>query len=470
MVGIDLRLKLALATSKALTGGIRRLGRGGGTAFPGMVANRIDPRILEKLAGQLPHGVAIVAGTNGKTTSSRMLANVLQASGHRVVHNRSGSNLVRGISGAFAEEASIWGGCPPDIGVIEADENALPDVIRQTNPRLILLLNLFRDQLDRYGELETITRLWAPAIASLPADTTLVVNADDPNLAALAETSNARVVTFGLETEGHELPELPHAADAAFCRRCETRFDYDAIYVSHLGHYHCPNCGYRRPDLDVAATSIDFEGMERLRLGFRVDKTPYEVDVALPGLYNAYNALGVVAASHALGIPPETIAGALGTFEAAFGRLEKINYRGRHLTLALSKNPVGFNEVLRMLTTEPVTSPVIVGINDLYADGTDISWLWDVDFETLASEPHTGMILPAGIRGDDLAVRMKYAGLPAGRLDTSLLDLSFAEVVRKLPEIIAEGEQVFVLLTYTAMLQLRRALADAGVTTEFWKQ
>ncbi len=470
MTGIDLRLKVALATSKVLTGGIRRLGRGGGTAFPGMVANRIDPRILEKLASQLPQGVVVVAGTNGKTTSSRMLANVLRASGHKVVHNRSGSNLVRGISGAFAQQASIWGGCPPDIGVIEADENALPDVIRQTNPRLILLLNLFRDQLDRYGELETITRLWAPAIASLSPETTLVINADDPNLAALAEQTSARVVTFGLETPGHELPELPHAADAAFCRRCETRFEYHAIYVSHLGHYHCPNCGYRRPVLDIAATSIEFQGMERLNLGLRVGEDSHEIDVALPGLYNAYNALGVVAASHALDIAPDTIATALGAFEAAFGRLEKINHRGRYLTLALSKNPVGFNEVLRMLTAEPVTGPVIIGINDLYADGTDISWLWDVDFEALAGEPHTGTILPAGIRGDDLAVRMKYAGLPEARLDGRLLDLSFAEVVRKLPEIIPEGEKVFVLLTYTAMLQLRRALADVGATAEFWKQ
>ncbi|HEX2283152.1 MAG TPA: Mur ligase family protein, partial [Thermomicrobiales bacterium] len=244
-MGIDLRLKLALATSKTLTGSIRRLGRGGGTAFPGLVATRIDPHILSKLSARLRQGAVIVAGTNGKTTTSRMLANVLQASGLEVVHNRSGSNLVRGISGAFAEHASLSGSAPADIGVIESDENALPDVIRQTNPRCLLLLNLFRDQLDRYGELETVASLWSPAVASLSDDAMLVVNADDPNLAALAESTRARVVTFGLETEGHELPELPHAADAAFCRRCGARFEYDAIYVSHLGAYHCPNCDYR---------------------------------------------------------------------------------------------------------------------------------------------------------------------------------------------------------------------------------
>ena len=171
-----------------------------------------------------------------------------------------------------------------------------------------------------------------------------------------------------------------------------------------------------------------------------------------------------------LDIPAETIAGSLQTFEAAFGRLEKIEYEGRYLTLALSKNPVGFNEVLRMLTVEPVTGPVIIGINDLYADGRDVSWLWDVDFEALAQDGHSGTIFPAGIRGEDLAVRMKYAGLPDDRLDLSMLNLSFAEAVRRLPDLIPSGEKVFVLLTYTAMLQLRRALAERGAAPDFWNQ
>jgi lipid II isoglutaminyl synthase (glutamine-hydrolysing) len=471
-VVIDLRLKLALATSKTLTSGIRRLGRGGGTAFPGLVATRIDPRLLEKLSSRLPMGAVVVAGTNGKTTTSRMLANVFQADGLEVVHNRSGSNLVRGISGAFAQQASFGGDRQADIGVIESDENALPDVIRQTRPRCLLLLNLFRDQLDRYGELETIARHWAPAIRALPKDGVLVVNADDPNLAALAEDAPGRVVTFGLQTEGHELPELPHAADAAFCRRCGARFNYDAIYLSHLGAYRCPNCDNRRPCLDVAARRIDFEGMERLRLRVRLNghDTELDLDVALPGLYNAYNALGVVAVATALEVDTGAVIGALRSFEAAFGRLEKVEYQGRQLTLALSKNPVGFNEVLRMLTVEPVTGPVIVGINDLYADGRDVSWLWDVDFEALADERHTGTILPAGIRGEDLAVRMKYAGLPAERLDLRLLNLPFPQLLRKLPDVVPPGEKVFVLLTYTAMLQLRRGLAEHGAIPQFWKQ
>lgn len=471
-MAVDLRLNAAIATSKALTRAIRRVGRGGGTAFPGLIATRIDPDILVKLSSRLSGGVTVVAGTNGKTTTSRMLASVLRESGLQVVHNRSGSNLVRGISGAFAAETSFGRGPRADTGVLESDENALPEVIRQTNPRCLLLLNLFRDQLDRYGELETVAKHWAPAVADLDSDATLVVNADDPNLAALAENTPARVVTFGLETEGHGLPELPHAADSAVCRRCESRFEYDAIYVSHLGAYRCPNCGYHRPALNVAAREISFQGMERLRMTVRRDGHggDLRLDVALPGLYNAYNALAVVAAATVLEIDSATIATSLHSFEAAFGRLEKIDYEGLNLTLALSKNPVGFNEVLRMLTAEPVDGPVIIGINDLDADGRDVSWLWDVDFETLAQGPNSGAVFAAGIRGDDLAVRMKYAGLPGDRLDLSLLGLSFPEVLDKLPQIIARGEHVFVLLTYTAMLQLRRALAERGAAPQFWRQ
>lgn len=471
-MAVDLRLILAIAASKTLTGTIRRIGRGGGTAFPGLVATRIDPDMLGKLSTRLAEGVTVVAGTNGKTTTSRMLAGVYQASGLRVVHNRSGSNLVRGISGAFAEQSSLAGDPAADIAVVESDENALPDVIRQTEPRCLILLNLFRDQLDRYGELETIAQHWTPAIAALDSEATLIVNADDPNLAALAEGTKARVITFGLQTEGHELPELPHAADAAVCRRCGTRFDYDAIYVSHLGAYRCPNCGNSRPELDVAATEITFKGMDRLsmKVAMAGQADDLTLDVALPGLYNAYNALAVVAAAMARDIDSSTLAGALRSFETAFGRLEKIDYQGLHLTLALSKNPVGFNEVLRMLTTRPVSGPVVIGINDLDADGRDVSWLWDVDFETLVEDQHSGTVFAAGLRGDDLAVRMKYAGLSGERLDLSLLGLSFEDVLDRLPTRVPPGEHVFILLTYTAMLQLRRALAERGAAPQFWQQ
>jgi UDP-N-acetylmuramyl tripeptide synthase len=471
----EARLLAAMATSKALTTGLRLSRRGGGTALPGLVANRIDPDLLDKLARRLPAGSVVVAGTNGKTTTSRMLAGMLEGAGRRVVHNRSGSNLVRGVSAAFAEQMTLFGPGGAELGVIEADENAFPDIVRRVDPRVVVLLNLFRDQLDRYGELEAVASHWRGAIRELPRDTTLVVNADDPNLAALAAETDAKVVAFGLRGTGYELPELPHASDAAICRVCESPLVYDALYLSHLGDYHCPNCGNRRPSLDFVARDIRIEGTERLRMIVRDERDGHEAheihaEVALPGLYNAYNALAAVAGARVLGVGFRPILETLRAFRAAFGRLERVDYAGRSLTLALAKNPVGFNEVLRTITAAPLTGPLAVGINDLDADGRDVSWLWDVDFEVLEDERHTGTILAIGIRGHDLAVRLKYAGVPETRIDARAAGQPLAAALDHVIAATSEGDRVFLLLTYTALLQLRQSLADRGAVAEFWEQ
>jgi UDP-N-acetylmuramyl tripeptide synthase len=464
----------ATATSKLLTTGIRRIGRGGGTALPGVVANYVDPRLLDKLAQRLPAGAVVVAGTNGKTTTSRMLASMLEAAGRAIVHNRSGSNLVRGISAAFAEQMSLRGS-GADIGVIETDENAFPDVVRRVRPRVILLLNLFRDQLDRYGELETIANRWRTVIRELGPETTLIVNADDPNLAALASDTRARVVTFGLVDSGYTLPELPHASDAAICRICESPLVYDALFVSHLGAWRCPSCGNRRPELDFTASDITLRGAERTSLLIHdrresTDALTLTIELALPGLYNVYNALAATAAARVLGLAEQPILQTLAQFEAAFGRLERVEYRGRHLTLALSKNPVGFNEVLRMIAVEPVNDPLVIAINDLDADGRDVSWLWDVDFEVLANPQSIGIIFAAGIRGHDLAVRLKYAGVPDDRNDARAAGLPLSDALDTIVSATPEHASIFLLLTYTALLQLRQALADRGAVEDFWKQ
>ncbi len=472
---IDPRLMAATTTSKLLTPGIRRLGRGGGTALPGLVAGYLDPRMLDKLAGRLPAGTIVVAGTNGKTTTSRMLAGMLAESGRIVAHNRSGSNLVRGISAAFAEQMPLLGDGGPEIGVIESDENALPDVLRRAKPRVVVLLNLFRDQLDRYGELETIARHWREALRDLDPTTLLVVNADDPNLAALASDCPATVVSFGLVGSTSTLSSLPHASDAAVCRVCEAPLVYDALFLSHLGDWRCPSCGNRRPPLDLSASDIRLDGMRGLSMQVH-DARPGRVardlafDVALPGLYNAYNALAAIAAARVLGLESEPIARALSGFEAAFGRLERVSYRGRQMTLALSKNPTGFDEVLRTITVDPLVSPLVIAINDLDADGRDVSWLWDVDFEVLAEPRHRATFIVAGLRGYDLAVRLKYAGIAADRIDAQTAGRPLDETLDLIVDATPEGASVFLLLTYTALLQLRQALADRGVVEEFWAQ
>lgn len=465
----DARRTLAVLTSRAATVGIRLARRGGGTALPGQLALRVDPELLSKLASQLSSGAVVVAGTNGKTTTSRMLADILTRQGLRVAHNRSGSNLARGVTAALAAQLPLRGAA--DIGVIEADENALPEIVRRVQPRVLLLLNLFRDQLDRYGELETVADRWLSVVERLPADTLLVINADDPNLAGIAEQSPARVVRFGLDMDGMTLPELPHAADAAYCRRCGARLTYDAIYLSHLGEYRCPTCDLQRPPLDVTLTKTEASGPKRQRLTIASDGAGEErIELALPGLYNAYNALAAFAVAQALGVDSAHVAAELASFAPAFGRFERVRLGRLRLTLTLAKNPVGFNEVIRTISEAGFDGPIVIAINDLDADGRDVSWLWDVDFERLAERASPAPIIAAGLRGHDLAVRMKYAGIASDRLWTEAAGRPLVELPDLLIERLTLGEEVFVLTTYTALLQFRKALSERGAVAAFWDQ
>lgn len=466
----DPRLVAALAAAKVAAAGIRRAGRGGGTAAPGLVADWIDPALLTKLSAKLERGAVVVAGTNGKTTTSRMIADILEADGARVVHNRSGSNLVRGVAAAFSEQAKLFGGPGGDVAVIETDEAAFPEIVRLVKPRVILLNNLFRDQLDRYGELNTIATRWGAAIARLPASTTLVVNADDPSLAEITRDVVAPRRTFGLAENRYRLEKLPHAADSAVCRRCGADLHYDALYVSHLGDWRCPCCSAARPALDVAGSDVELDGVEALkvRVSGGIDGAPLDLAAGVPGLYNVYNVIAAAAVARAFDVPDRTIAWALQQFKAAFGRIERVTVDGRTLTLALVKNPVGFNEVLRMLTaaTGALTVPALIAINDLHADGRDVSWLWDVDFELLAAGD--APVSTTGIRGPDMANRLKYAGVATERITSLPGDLRVAlnEFVASIPE----GAVGYVMPTYTAMLELRSILADMGAVERFWEQ
>lgn len=466
---LDPRLSVALAASKATAAGIRRLGRGGGTSAPGLVAERIDPRILTKLTRRLDGGTIVVAGTNGKTTISRMIADILAAAGYAVVHNRSGSNLVRGVTSAFIASANVLGDPRGEFGVIEADEAALPAIIRLTRPRLILLNNLFRDQLDRYGELDAIARMWRTALLELDACTTIVVNADDPTLTAITDDLAAQRIAFGMNEERHRLDALPHAADAASCRVCGTDLEYRALYVSHLGEWFCPSCGRERPTLDVEGGNITLHGVDSLEMQVMPRAaTPIDLSIGVPGFYNAYNTLAAYAVTSQLDVQPEKIRQALAAFRSPFGRIERVEYRNRTLTLALVKNPVGFNEVLRMLTSETggLAVPTLIAINDRDADGRDVSWLWDVDFELLADGD--GVLSTTGIRGSDMANRLKYAGVPLSRICPRADDLAIA--LDAFADSLPEGTGGYVLTSYTAMLELRKTLADRGAVDTFWQQ
>lgn len=503
----DWRLRLALAGARATGFASRLLGRGGGTAAPGLVAERLDPGALGKLGAGLRGGALVVGGTNGKTTTAHMVATILDRAGRRVVHNRSGSNLVRGVLAALAAQSSLGGVPRGEVGVIEADEAALPAIVAGLRPRLILFNNLFRDQLDRYGELDHVARRWREAIAGLDERTTLLVNADDPMLVGVvdrggngrhAPVGGPRVRYFGVSVDAAGeadsailLSALPHAADAAVCPRCGARLAYRALFLSHLGDWHCPACGHARPPLDVTARDIRLDGVKALSLSVergtrnaeqdeREEKanrnaplaarhSAFRVHVPLPGLYNAYNTLAAATAALAFGATPEQIADGLRGFRAAFGRIERVEWRGREIVLALVKNPTGFNEVLRMLAggAAGLAVPALLAINDLDADGRDVSWLWDVDFELLAAGD--APIHTAGLRGPDMAVRLKYAGVDPARIAPHAPDdlrgalLAFVEAA-------PAGATLYILPTYTAMLEIRRILADLGAVRDFWEQ
>lgn len=463
--GVDLRLATALTASKLSAAAIRRLGRGGGTSAPGIVAYRIDPKVLEKLSARLAGGSVVVAGTNGKTTTARMLATILESAGQQVIHNRSGSNLISGISAAFVQQSSVSGAPRGRVAVVETDEAAFPEVVRRTRPRLILLLNLFRDQLDRYGELDTIARRWGETLRGLSPAQTLLLNADDPALVAISEDSPARRVTFGLAESRYQLAELPHAADAALCRRCGHPLDYRHLFLSHLGDYACAHCGFQRPPLDFGARQIALEGLDAVTMTVATPGEPLPLRVAVPGLYNGYNALAAAAAALLLGVQPAVVRETLAAFRSAFGRIERVEYRGRTLVIVLIKNPVGFNEVLRMLALGGLSDPALIAINDLDADGRDVSWLWDADVEQLAGV--AAPLATAGIRGADMAVRLKYAGVPETRIRAlGSLATALDEFIDSLPE----GGRAYILPTYTAMLDLRGILTAQGVVEAFWQQ
>jgi UDP-N-acetylmuramyl tripeptide synthase len=462
----------AIAAGKAAGASARLLRRGGGTALPGLVAERVSPRLLRRFARQLRQGAIVVTGTNGKTTTSRMLDAVLAEAGWRLIHNRSGSNLVRGLVATLVQASDLRGDLRADAGLFEVDEATIPAVVAQVRPRLILINNHFRDQLDRYGELDTIHRQWRAALATLPEQTRVVLNADDPSVAVLAQHTRARVITYGIADTRHALTALPHAADAINCPLCAHRLVYETILLSHLGHYHCPQCGFARPPIDVAATEVALHGAESLALTVHRPAGTFAVEVGVPGFYNAYNALGATAAALALGIAPAAIQAGLRGFRAAFGRIEPVPVGDKQLLLALVKNPVGFNEVLRMLFppgTPAADGPkhLLIIINDLTADGRDVSWLWDVDFELLGAPGATARVTTAGLRAPDMANRLKYAGVdPTTVTAIPTLDAALDAALAALPR----GATLYVLPTYTAMLAFRDLLHHRGWVGQFWEQ
>ncbi len=439
----------------------RRSGRGGGTTLPGRVLVRMAPDAIERMASGLEHGSIVVSSTNGKTTTAGMIAGILEAAGRRPVHNRAGSNMHWGVATALLEQSG-------DEGLFEVDEAWLPRVAPKLRPRLLVLGNLFRDQLDRYGELERLADEWAGLVASLEGSCEFALNADDPLIADLGRDGELRrrpgVTYFGIEDTSQALPELQHAHDAKHCRRCGAPYSYERAFVGHLGHYRCPNCHADRPIPDIAATEIELHGISGSRVRMATPEGELQVDLPLPGLYNVYNALAAVAAGLRAGVPLEQVRQGLESMRAVFGRVETIEVSGKPVSIFLIKNPAGANEVLRTLTLESGNGGIDLwlALNDRIADGRDVSWIWDADFELLAGDVRR--VICAGTRAPEMALRLKYAGWPQEAIEV------MAPIEGSLDAAVSEApERLFALPTYTALLELRTLLSKRGLATDYWQ-
>ena len=451
-----------IAVARAVGSVVRRAGRGGGTSLPGKVLLGLEPDAIAELAGRLPSGSAVISATNGKTTTAAMVASVLTRAGIRVVHNRAGANMAGGVASTLLAAARPRGRIDGQVGLFEIDEFWLDRVAAQLAPRAILLGNLFRDQLDRYGELDTIAERWAAMAAGAGRQARLVLNADDPLIADLGRDA-PNVTYFGIEDPSVAVPEMQHASDSKHCRRCGAAYVYDVVYLGHLGRYRCPVCGRERPAASVAAQRISLDGTRGSGFELVTPGGRTGVELPLPGLYNVYNALGAAALCLDLEVPLDTVVAGLRDVQAAFGRAERIAVGEVEVQVLLVKNPAGANEILRTLVLEPDALDVLAILNDRTADGHDVSWVWDADFEMLATRVRR--VTCAGTRAAELAVRFKYAGVPVDRLEVvprvaTALDCAIAGAL---------AGRLYVLPTYTALLELRGELASRGHAVQFWE-
>ena len=431
--------------------------------MPGRVVRMIAPGTMRTLAARLPSGTVVITGTNGKTTTSRLISHILALAGVSSVHNRAGANLAAGIVTALVQQATLRGQVRGDVGVFEVDEATLPVVQPALRPRMVVLTNLFRDQLDRYGEIDLVAGRWDAALSGAEGPA-VIFNADDPLVASVAGRATGRRVAFGIEDDACSLGTLEHAADARYCYRCGVPYVYRAIYFGHMGVYRCERCGAARPVPDVAAREVEVRGLEGSAFALATPQGATRVRTSLPGVYNLHNILAAAACCLEMGVPLEAVARGIERFAPAFGRAERVRIHGRDAVLLLAKNPAGFNEVLRTVLRDDQDTVVLIAINDLTADGRDISWLWDVDFEMLAG--HIRRAVLSGIRAHDMDLRLKHAGVPeAARTVKSDLAEALDLAVRT-----TDGRRLYILPTYTAMLQLRKILQQRGYVRGFWEE
>lgn len=455
-------LALAILTGKIISV-LTRLKGGGATAAPGLYALKIDPNLVKKLTKNLEYGSIIVSGTNGKTTTSRLIAEVL-AKKFNLVHNRAGSNLLRGIASSLILNSQLTGKINKNLAIWEVDEATLPEAIESTKPKIILLLNLFRDQLDRYGEVDSVREKWQKVIEQLPKETTLVVNADDPGLVFIAKKHKGKVVYFGVEDEKLDLPKVENVADIRHCLNCGNLLDYSTLYTAHMGIYSCPKCNFKRPKLNISASKIELKGDFSAKASLNLNSYISTLNYQLPGLYNVYNIAAAASILIELKIDHTQIKSTFEGFSAAFGRFQKAIVDTKEVVTFLIKNPAGANEVLRSLKAKSNLNLLTI-LNDNIADGRDVSWIWDTNWEAIANNIKT--VSFCGARAWDLANRLKYAGV---KVYTERVHEDITYSIDQSIGLLKPKSTLIILTTYTALLKVQEVLSKKGALDKWHNQ
>lgn len=448
-----------------------RLLKRGGTTLPGKVAFKLYPGILKSIAKDFE--IIMVTGTNGKTTTTRIIEEILKNNNIDYITNKSGANLLSGVTTIFIQAVSLTGKPKHKVALIESDEAAFNQVTKHLTPKAVVVTNFFRDQLDRYGELYSTLNAVKSGLERIGDSTTIILNADDSMCASLGKDTLKPVIYYGVSQAAYQGSSEDINSDAMFCIFCKNKYNYTNHIYGHLGGFQCTNCGYSRPAADLECTAIEEAGSSYTTIRWKCtpallkEDTELTTRINLPGLYNVYNAMAAAACGLALNYSVDTVMRALQSFESGFGRMESISVQDKTIKLILVKNPTGFNQVLNFLALDTNALNVAFLINDNLADGTDISWLWDVDFEQLNKiEDKIDGLITSGVRGEDMAVRLKYSGLDTHKIriikDYHML---IDEGLKKTPS----GGCFYILPTYTAMLDIRCILKKKFNLKEFWK-
>ncbi len=421
---------LPLAIGKISTFIITKLLGRNASTWPGHLALKINAHFIKNVIQKNPQlKIIFIAGTNGKTTTTKALNHILQEDSISVIRNRAGANLMNGFASLIIKHANIQGKIPRDAVLFEVDENALPKLVKQVKPQAIILLNLFRDQLDRFGEINTIAEKWENALQKTE-NTLLIANADDPQIVKI--TKQKRVHYFTIPNKLKTEKSLSHAIDSTLCPNCQSELTYSRIAYSHIGNFSCPKCGFKNPK----ALNID-------------------IKTTLKGSFNTYNLTAAVLLSEKIfNIAPENSREKLNDFKPAFGRQEIIDIQGKNVLILLSKNPTGFNESLKVMSNNNYSHSLII-LNDRVPDGRDISWIWDVDFELLGKNSHTTI---SGDRTYDMSNRLLYAGMKNIHASKDLKK-ALQSAIKRTPK----GETIAILATYSGMLEVRKLLTGKSI-------